>query len=652
MKTKKKEANSTIKYVVPKLMSLGYNMECTEFDTSLKSTGRLRGDIWLKDLNENIIGLVELKDVSCVIGDKDWKDAMRQGKEKSKLTGINYYVVSNCKDYTRYYNAFNDEEIAINGTVITDFVSKNFCLKIIAQISENNSDVYEKKNINYFTEKEFNLSLVTLQNVYRSSAIENNDRIDPTISFIVLKYISEKESEQRTLPQVIKLWDDFEEKNIKSSVLTLTRQLWNDPEFSENIYSDFKSLINFPDKMNEECYLSIYKELDKYNFHGGALFDVFGAVYEKYADKAAKKEFGEFYTRRHITKFLCDIVFANETKDTLYGKKICDPACGTGGFLTEAFKIINSKNISNDDNFNRYLKNKMFYGYDQSSKSVARTKLNMFLVGDGHTNINNIKDSLGDWNESIQWIEKNFDFILSNPPMGKYKGDANLDNYTFTNRKVLEKLFVEKMIYALKEEGIMGIVLNDGPLENNSDTEFREKLFEYMDILVCISLPKYSFAPYTKEKTYLLIMKKKPIKIDEITGEEKRISQYNSILHVIIDYDGFSNNDKRYATKYHDDLPEALNAIKFYLNNINCLPIEKLKSVVERKVNDNELNEGLYGYKRLIIEKKEMVENNYIILSERYLRNNKMKPSVSLDEMIKKLDKLNFNIRNVVNEID
>ena len=47
-----------------------------------------------------------------------------------------------------------------------------------------------------------------------------------------------------------------------------------------------------------------------------------------------------------------------------------------------------------------------------------------------------------------------------------------------------------------------------------------------------------------------------------------------------------------------------------------------------------------------------MVENNYIILSERYLRNNKMKPSVSLDEMIKKLDKLNFNIRNVVNEID
>ena len=72
------------------------------------------------------------------------------------------------------------------------------------------------------------------------------------------------------------------------------------------------------------------------------------------------------------------------------------------------------------------IKEKVFWGYDNDSKSVARTQINMFLVGDGHVHIYETDDSLIDWKPKHGWKPNEFDYILTNPPMGQYEGDNSL----------------------------------------------------------------------------------------------------------------------------------------------------------------------------------------------------------------------------------
>lgn len=300
---------------------------------------------------------------------------------------------------------------------------------------------------------------------------------------------------------------------------------------------------------------------------------------------------------------------------------ICDPACGTGGFLTEAYKVLassySSNNQLNDENLQEIRKN-TFWGFDNEAKSVARTKLNMFLVGDGHNHIYE-NDSLIDWKPSLGWDENKFDYILANPPMGLYKGDADVNNYEFTNEKRYELFFLEKIIKATKYGGSLAIVINDGTLETPSRMMYRKRLLEHCDIQAIIGLTKFAFAPYTKEKTYVLFMQKKQ-------KQNIGMIQTNPIWHYIIDYDGYANSDKRYKTKYHDDLAElesvfekAVGLIKLF--NSDRVLFEDNRSIYERKINKRESEEGLFGYKYKFVDMEDINDGNYYnLLSEKHLR--------------------------------
>ena len=329
---------------------------------------------------------------------------------------------------------------------------------------------------------------------------------------------------------------------------TIVKQIWDvRSEYKENKYKDFKDLIGFPDKLKNKHFKKIYQELDNYHFHG-ANFDLFGAIYEEFASQTKKKEFGEFYTRRHITGVVSRLLLRNELNPRPL--KICDCACGTGGFLTEAFKALEanySEQGKLDENAKNSLKENVFWGYDNDAKSVARSKLNMFLVGDGHLHIYD-NDSLLDWNNDVGWEEKAFDYIMTNPPMGTYDGEADTTKFEFTNERRYELLFSEKVVKATRlSVGEIAIVLNDGALETPSRDNFRVRLLQTCKVTAIISLTSFAFAPYTKEKTYIVFMQKKQEDNDEI--------QDAPIWHFIVDYDGFANSDKRYKTKWHNDLP-------------------------------------------------------------------------------------------------
>ena len=395
----------------------------------------------------------------------------------------------------------------------------------------------------------------------------------------------------------------------------IVRQMWGEKsEYKENIYKDFKDLLNFSPKLKNQHFKKIYKELNGFHFHG-CNFDLYGSIYEESASQGKKKEFGEFYTRRHITGVIAKLLLRNE----IAGRdlKICDPACGTGGFLTEAYKSL-IRNYSMNGKLNEEVKNKLadntFWGLDNDEKSVARTKLNMFLVGDGHTHIYEIGDSLVGWSgSSMGWKENEFDYILTNPPMGKYEGVARIEDFEFTNEKRYELLFAEKIVNAVKFGGEIAVVTNDGVLETPSRENFRKKLLQYCDIYAIISLTKFAFAPYTKEKTYVLFMRKK---------QEEDVGTYQKfpIWHFIVDYDGFANSDKRYRTKYHDDMSEleekfdgAIKLARFYLSDREGFEWEKRK--FEREVNEREKEEGLTGLKCGYIEMMDINDENFYNLS-------------------------------------
>lgn len=659
---KKEEANDIHQFLLPKLDELGILKEYRKIDVTTKKSGCQRGDIWISkssqpssSFEKNIISLIEAKHKNATIGDMEWRDAMKQGKEKSIKQKLNYYIVTNCKTETRFYNAFNDEEIELDGRTITDFVSFDVLNKIQTQISEENSHVIHKasKTTKPFAESKFRSTLKSLADIYRSTGLKKGDeRIDPTISFVVIKYISEKEYEKRTLDNSIKLWVDIkdiaEEKitgDLRSEFNKIIDQIWGEhSEYKDNDYKDFKDLIFFPTKLKNEHFKKIYIELDKYHFHG-ANFDLFGSIYEEFASQIKKKEFGEFYTRRHITKVVTDLLLRKEEVPRDF--KICDPACGSGGFLTEAYQTL-IRNYSSNNKLNKKslnnIQTKVFYGYDNDAKSVARTKLNMFLVGDGHINIHE-NDSLVTWKNRIGYEKNVFDYAITNPPMGKYDGNAKIEGFDFTNEKRYELLFTEKVVKMTKRGGEIAIVLNDGSLEAPTRERFRRKLLESCNIYAVISLTKFAFAPYTKEKTYVVFMQKK--QEDEI-GEIQKFP----IWHFIVDYDGYANSDKRYRTKYHEDLAELrdkfIGAVRLAKNYATAKEIfDQSRLLYERDVNDREKEEGLTGKKYGFAEIENVNEDNFFnLLSEFYLRPYKMK-RLTKDVFDKEFDQLlqgiNFN---------
>ena len=634
---KKEETNDIIQYLIPALEKVGISKEYCKIDVTTEKSGANRGDVWISSNKQNtrgrgekgfeagIIALIEAKHKKTNVGDMDWRDAMRQGMEKAKKQNLNFYIVSNCKTEHRFYNSHNDEEIYIDGNAVTDLITRQILISVQTQISDNNSHViYKSKRIMQpVSTSKFRTTLKNLADMYRSAGLKKGDeRIDPTISFVVLKYISEKESEQRTLGNAIKLWDDLhniahesENGDMKIEFKKMAEMIWDDSTYSDNVYQDFKNLIHFPNKLKNQHYRKAYLELERYHFHG-ADFDLFGAIYEEFASQTKKKEFGEFYTRRHITGMIAKLLLRKEINP--HGLRICDPACGSGGFLTEAFTTLvrnySIGDVLNDDVL-RSLKQTTFWGFDNEEKSVARTKLNMFLVGDGHVHIYE-NDSLRGWNESKTYTEQQFDYILTNPPMGKYDGEVQMEEFDFVDERRYEMMFVEKVIKATKNGGHIAIIVNDGTLESPTRGNFRKKILENCTVHAIISLTKFAFAPYTKEKTYIMFMQKKQ---DGGVGT----IQKNPIWNFIIDYDGYANSDKRFKTKYHDDIPELESKFNDALDLARKpdTEFEVKRHKFERHVNDREKNEGQTGYKYGFVTMDKISSNNFHnLLCEFHLR--------------------------------
>ena len=525
-------------------------------------TGSLRPDLLISEFEfdgsneqqfiENLVAYAEAKD-NCTFNDHDWQDAVVQGQKKAHRLKLPYFIVTNGR-MSVFYNATTLEEITLNKNPIREFQTIDI-LRLIkhrlaraAGLSDIQTNV---DSISTISEAIFNKKLWELAIIYRGISFENNQhKIDFTIGFVALEFYEEKAILENQKDSTKIFWSECADENNEKLVANLAAYI--NRLSQETDFKEFQDLIGtLRDAITGgrgalvpgADVRRIYEIVNSMRPLHGTGFDLFGAVYEMFASSKEKKEFGEYFTRRHYAHVLAKLLLSKEefgNPDRQF--TILDPACGTGGFLTESYKVLKNRyerNGTDSQKVREFLERNCFYGIDVREVNISRTRLNMFLVGDGHTNM---RDANTLHPEQHPFSVEAFDYIITNPPYGA--GTIRAETSAISTVRT-EIAFLCRIKQLLKIGGQACVIQPDGVLENPSFASFRKELLETCTITAVISLPKFAFAPYTKEKTYALFFTKR--------SDQATRPQTQSIWMYIIDNDGLANSDKRFPTKLRNN---------------------------------------------------------------------------------------------------
>ena len=280
--------------------------------------------------------------------------------------------------------------------------------------------------------------------------------------------------------------------------------------------------------------------------------DVRGDVYEYLLSKIATAgRNGQFRTPRHIIEMMVKLVNP-KPEDT-----ICDPACGTAGFLVEAstYLIDTYKNdiLMNKQNRDHYM-NHMFHGYDMDRTMLRIGAMNMMTHGVESPFIE-YRDSLSDQNLD----QDKYSLVLANPP---FKGTLDAESVSSDLLKVAktkktELLFLALFIRMLKIGGRCACIVPDGVLfgSSNAHVQIRKALIEENRLEAVISMPSGVFKPYAGVSTGILIFTK--------TGH----GGTDKVWFYDMKADGFSLDDKRSIVK-ENDIPDIINRLKTLIKKL------------------------------------------------------------------------------------
>ncbi|WP_372635209.1 N-6 DNA methylase [Alcanivorax jadensis] len=272
--------------------------------------------------------------------------------------------------------------------------------------------------------------------------------------------------------------------------------------------------------------------------------DTKGDLYEYMLGKIASAgQNGQFRTPRHIIKLMVDMT-APTPKDV-----ICDPACGTAGFLVAASEYIQQHHgdaIYKDEDARRRFNEATFHGYDFDTTMLRIGSMNMLLHGVENPDIN-YKDSLA---QADDLDEEKYSLILANPPFAgslDYESTAK-DLLQTVKTKKTELLFLALFLRLLQTGGRAAVIVPDGVLfgSSNAHKSLRKMLVEEQKLDAVISMPSGVFKPYAGVSTAILLFTKTN------SGGTDNVWFYN------MQADGFSLDDKRTPQPDKTDLPDLL----------------------------------------------------------------------------------------------
>lgn len=297
----------------------------------------------------------------------------------------------------------------------------------------------------------------------------------------------------------------------------------------DNIFNRYDDFI-----LNDRCLSFAVAQFQKYSLLDTDV-DIKGVAFETFVGANLRGEHGEFFTPREVVRLATEVLTPqiNET--------VCDPACGSGGFLVMVMKHIlkqfeelasKKSNLNVDILFKEYADN-YIRGIDFNPDLARVAKMNMVLNDDGHTGVFHADALIPFKNWDNKVIQKIFPsgikIILTNPPFGKkcviddkkilmtfelgYKWKKEngkwVKTQTVEQSRTPDILFIERCIQLLQPSGRMAIVLPDGILGNDRLEFVRQYILDNTYIVGIIDLPVETFLPDVDTKTSLVILKKK-----------------------------------------------------------------------------------------------------------------------------------------------
>ena len=402
----------------------------------------------------------------------------------------------------------------------------------------------------------------------RWSKFKNNDPRDiyDVISRLVFPAI--KNMKHGHLP-------DFNEKGELMEIADDTQDGPQNETAFARYMSDAMFLIPTPQVLQK-----IVTGLDDLYEHDIADLDMQGDLYEYMLGKLSTAgQNGQFRTPRHIIKMMVELLRPTP-EDT-----VCDPACGTAGFLVASAEYIRSHYEDTMTNEQwEHFSGPMFTGFDTDRTMLRLSAMNLMLHSITHPEID-YQDSVSKQNQ----IRDRYTICLANPP---FKGtiDAesiNDDLKAVTNTKKTELLFLALFLRMLKKGGQCACIVPGGVLfgSSNAHKSIRKELVENHQLRAVISMPSGVFKPYAGVSTAVLVFTKTG------AGGTENVWFYD------MKTDGFSLDDKRSEIQ-ENDIPDIIERFLNLEQEAARQRTEQSFFVPKQEIVDNDYDLSINKYKK------------------------------------------------------
>ncbi len=433
------------------------------------------------------------------------------------------------------------------------------------------------------TDKEFKAIIDELWNTFWSSGISNPISVVEQMTYLIFfKMFEEQENlEQKRAEKSGKKRESFFEgkeelrwSNFKQLAPDKMLKVYREKVFPllEKINSSLKDsvcLISKPSLLD-----TAVQTFDKMDFTDGN--DRKGDIYEYMLSKLATSgQNGQFRTPRHIIDMMTKLV------DPRVDDKICDPACGSGGFLCGAYRYILESNTSDDfkeispvfgdllkDEHRENLDKNVIFGSEFDPTMYKIGLMNMILHSIKPKNIK-LRDSLS---KDAQEEDK-YTLVLANPPFTGSLDESDIDPHltSIVKTKKTELLFMAKFIKMLEIGGRAAVIIPTGVLSTDSKAHktLRQKLIEENQLEAVISMPSGVFKPYAGVATAVLVFTK--------GGQTQKTWFYE------MENDGFTLDDKRTPIE-ENDIPDIIE------KNATRAESDKSFNVTFDELKENEYN--------------------------------------------------------------
>ena len=360
-------------------------------------------------------------------------------------------------------------------------------------------------------------------------------------------------------------------------------------EIVDNTENDAEKDTAFARYMSDAMFLiptpqvlqKIITGLDDLYEHDISDLDMQGDLYEYMLGKLATAvQNGQFRTPRHIIKMMVELL--QPTPEDA----ICDPACGTAGFLVASAEYIRSHYEDTMTNEQwEHFSGPMFTGFDTDRTMLRLSAMNLMLHSITHPEID-YQDSVSKQNS----IRDKYTICLANPP---FKGtiDAesiNDDLKAVTNTKKTELLFLALFLRMLKKGGQCACIVPDGVLFGSSKAHksIRKELVENHQLRAVISMPSGVFKPYAGVSTAVLVFTKTG------AGGTENVWFYD------MKTDGFSLDDKRSEIS-ENDIPDIIERFHNLDQEASRQRTEQSFFVPKQEIADNDYDLSINKYKKV-----------------------------------------------------